>query len=153
MTKLFSRTLLLFFLTIVTSAPNANADDNEPIVPGYQRFEETEKISERQKGLLLLNELNCMSCHQAESSWPIKPKQAPILTEVGTRVYPEYFEKFIADPHGTKPGTTMPDVLVGKSAAEKTEIAKSIGQFLASTGKALKENASGDLVNLSLIHI
>lgn len=147
MTKLFSRTLLLLFLTIATSAPSANADDHEPIVPGYQRFEETEKISERQKGLLLLNELNCMSCHQAESSWPIKPKQAPILTQVGTRVYPEYFEKFIADPHGTKPGTTMPDVLVGKSAAEKTEIAKSIGQFLASTGKALKENASGDLVN------
>ena len=118
------------------------ADDHAPVVPGYQRFAEVEEFTQAQHGMLLLNELNCLACHQGESSWAMKPKQAPILTDVGDRVLPEYFASFIRDPHAAKPGTTMPNLLVGKSDAEKSEIAETIGHFLASTGTTDKQGVS-----------
>ena len=118
------------------------ADDHVPVVPGYQRFLEVEEFSPAQHGMLLLNELNCMSCHQGKSGWAVQPKQAPILTGIGERVFPEHFAEFISDPHAVKPGTTMPDVLQGKSDEEKSEIAEAIGHFLASTGKTNKQSVS-----------
>ncbi len=118
------------------------ADDHAPIVPGYQRFAEVEEFTNADHGQLLLNELNCMSCHQGESSWSMKPKQAPILTDVGSRVFPEHFARFISDPHTSKPGTTMPNVLAGKSDREKSEIAETIAHFLASSGEASKQGVS-----------
>ena len=59
---------------------NVFADNDGPIVPGYQRFAEVEEFTPSQHGQLLLNELNCMACHEGNSSWAMKPKQAPILS-------------------------------------------------------------------------
>ena len=64
----------------------------------------------------------------------VAPKKAPILTGVGNRIRPEYFEQFLMDPHGTKPGTTMPDVLQADPQNDKKKIAESIAHFLAATG-------------------
>jgi hypothetical protein len=50
-------------------------------------------------------------------------KKAPRLSEVGSRVNPAYIEAFIRDPHGTKPGTTMPDVLAQLEGEEKQQVA------------------------------
>ena len=126
----FAFCLALTFALI--GCADASAGDHAPIIPGYQRFAEVEEFTPAQHGMLLLNELNCMSCHQGEPGWSIAPKQSPILTGVGDRVLPEYFARFISDPHVVKPGTTMPNVLAGKSEAERNEIAESIGHFLAS---------------------
>ena len=138
----FAFCVALIVACFVFGNTNAFADDHAPIVPGYQRFAEVEEFTQAQHGMLLLNELNCTSCHQGESSWALNPKQAPILTSVGERVLPEYFASFISDPHAIKPGTTMPNVLDGKTDAEKSEIAEAIGHFLASTGKANKQGVS-----------
>ncbi len=111
---------------------------HHPIVPAFERFIEVEEVTDVERGTLLINELNCASCHTgAIVSWNAAPKQAPVLSDIGNRVRPEYFEKFLLDPHGTKPGTSMPDVLNGKSASEKKRIAESIGHFLATTGKTV----------------
>lgn len=128
------------------SAVSAN-DDHHPIVPGFERFVEIEEVTDIERGNLLLNELNCMSCHESKSQWSVDAKQAPILTEVGTRVVPEHFESFLLDPHGTKPGTTMPDVLSGKPEAERKAIAESIAHFLASTGKAIRQTSGSEFVS------
>lgn len=124
------------FTLINTAAAQQAA--HHPIVPAFERFIDVEEVSDVERGTLLINELNCASCHSgAKVSWNADPKQAPVLSEIGNRVRPEYFEKFLVDPHGTKPGTSMPDVLNGKSPSEKKLIAESIGHFLASTGKTV----------------
>jgi mono/diheme cytochrome c family protein len=124
---------------------NENSE-NHPIVPGFERFAQVEEIADAERGMLLLNELNCTSCHQSDLAWSISPKQAPILTDVGDRILPEYFESYLLNPHSQKPGTTMPDVLSGKPENEKKQIAESLAHYLASTGKSVKQSSNAALV-------
>src|SRR4051812_11873541 len=67
------------------------------------------QLEPKLKGLVLIEELNCVACHAGAN--PSAAKTAPRLSAVGSRVNPKYLEAFIADPQGTKPGTTMPDLL------------------------------------------
>lgn len=87
------------------------------------------------KGQVLIEELNCVACHAGDASLAARSKKAPRLSEVGSRVNPGYLGTFIGDPHGTKPGTTMPDVLTQFSAAERRQVATSITHFLLSLRK------------------
>ncbi len=110
-------TTLTLFATINDNPAKRNSADRvdaHPIVPGFERFAEVEEITDAERGHLLINELNCNSCHGGESSWPVAPKTAPTLTDVGNRIFAEHFESFLLDPHAAKPGTQMPDVLAGK---------------------------------------
>ncbi len=138
-------TLLLLYSFLPPSLVGQD-NDTHPIVPGFERFLQVEEITDAERGMLLLNELNCASCHRSVSSWSVPPKQAPILTDVGSRILPEYFEAFLLDPHAVKPGTTMPRLLGDKSAADRKKIAESIAHFLASTGQAVKQNSSASFV-------
>ncbi len=139
--------LLVFLLFGCSTEHHASADDHHPIVPAYQRFIDVEEIGDAERGQLLLNELNCLSCHVAKkATWSVAPKQAPILTDVGSRIVPEHFENFLLAPHSIKPGTTMPDVLAGKPDDEKKKIAESIAHFLATTGQPMKQSPSSKLV-------
>lgn len=108
--------------------PCQAAEPNHAIVPGFERFHgQGQRPAEG--GRLLLGELNCVSCHAAEG---IAKKEAPILTEVGTRVKAGFLKKFLDDPQAVKPGATMPRMLVGDpDRAAKIE---ALVHFLASTG-------------------
>ena len=148
----FVLTLLLATIPLSASEPSAtsnprldnlyvdslgsNSEAAHPIVPAFERFAEVEAISQVELGTLLLNELNCTSCHQSESTWPVAPKQAPILSEIGSRALPSYFESFILNPHLIKPGTTMPSVISNQADAE------AIAHFLASSGTLNRQNVS-----------
>ena len=129
----------------------AGQADHVPVVAGYERFIEDDSVTEVERGLLLINELNCHSCHANDSSaWTSQPRIAPILSEVGTRVQAEYFEKFILNPHAIKPGTTMPNVLADLPEGDRKQVAESLAHFLASTGQtkhqpvSLKEIKQGE---------
>ncbi len=102
-----------------------------PIIPGL----ESSKISPVLKGRVLIEELNCAACHQSDAPFAAHSKKAPRLANIGSRVNPSYLKTFIKDPHGTKPGTTMPDVLAGLSEKEKDEAAESLTHFLMSLRK------------------
>ncbi|MEY4570373.1 MAG: hypothetical protein RLZZ398_1812 [Verrucomicrobiota bacterium] len=104
----------------------------EPIFPSLT----TSQLEPELKGRVLIEELNCAACHSGESSLAARSKKAPRLGDVGSRVNPAYLEAFIHDPHGTKPGTTMPDVLGQLSGAEKKDASVALTHFLLS----LKEN-------------
>ncbi len=82
--------------------------------------------------MVLVEELNCVACHQAEGTLPARSKTAPRLADVGSRVNPAFMEAFIRDPHGTKPGTTMPDVLARLPDDEKQRKAEALTHFLLS---------------------
>lgn len=124
-------------------APPAGAAVNDhPVVAGFERFFRAADSDEARGGRLLLGELSCVACHAAGRSLErrIEAKQAPLLDTVGARVQPAYVRRFLADPHGTKPGTTMPDVLAALPAAERTEAIEALTHLLASTGHLSASN-------------
>lgn len=100
----------------------------DPILPGVS----SSQLEADLKGLVLIEELNCVACHAGGVGLAGRSKQAPRLAEVGSRLHPAYLEAFIQDPHGSKPGTTMPEVLTQLPAEEKKRVATSITHFLLS---------------------
>ncbi|HMC27116.1 MAG TPA: PA14 domain-containing protein, partial [Verrucomicrobiae bacterium] len=84
------------------------------------------------RGELLLGELNCIACHQADAATKARlaPKQAPVLGQEA--ITPQYLRKFLADPQSEKPGSAMPDLLHGMDAAERTAAEDSLVHFLIS---------------------
>jgi len=121
--KITTAALLVFSL-----APSLFA---HPIIPGL----ESTKVSPELKGRVLIEELNCAACHKSDAPFAARSKKAPRLSDIGSRVNPSYLKAFIQDPHGTKPGTTMPDTLVGLNKKEKDEAAESLTHFLMSLKK------------------
>ena len=75
-------------------------------LPGVARA----NLESELKGRILFEELNCVACHAGDPSLVARSKKAPRLAAVGSRIHPGYLMRFLADPHGVKPGTTMPDV-------------------------------------------
>ena len=57
-----------------------------------------------------------------------------MLDEIGKYVHPEYLVRFLSDPHGTKPGTLMPDVLGQLPPGQRDAAVLALANFLASTG-------------------
>ena len=104
----------------------------ETRIPGLA----TGKLDAELKGLVLIEELNCAACHPSDAALAARSKKAPRLSAIGSRMNPETIETFIRDPHGTKPGTTMPDVLARFGDEEKKATATALTHFLLS----LKEN-------------
>lgn len=121
-----------FWLAASAGAANAEA----PRVPGFERFFAESNTDAAAGGRLLISELNCRSCHPGDraGSGPVTDKQAPVLDAVGDRVRPEWIAAYLAEPHRIKPGTTMPDVLHGLPAEEKSATIAALTHFLASTG-------------------
>lgn len=116
-----------------------------PRVPGFERFyaatpdpddEDAPKLDPVTGSRLLLGELNCLSCHAASGELKnvVSTKQAPILDEIGGRARVAWIREFISQPHVTKPGTTMPDVIGSLPEAERTATVEALVHFLASTG-------------------
>lgn len=82
-------------------------------------------------GRVLLGELNCVACHSANTvATAITPKQGPRLAGLGSRVSADWLQRFLAAPHETMPGTTMPDLLHGLPADERAAAAEQLTHFL-----------------------
>ena len=127
---------LLTMTSMGVAGEEAKPPRTRPVVAAFERFGDDRKAAPFAPGVLLLGELNCTSCHQAVAAQlaHLDPKRAPILDGVGSRVRVSYLRAFLADPQGTKPGTTMPDPFAGLGAAEKGEKVEALVQFLATTG-------------------
>lgn len=124
--------LLVCGATAIAQAPPASVP---PRVIPFERFHATAK-DQVAAGHLLLGELNCTSCHQADKSLAahIQKKPAPVLDSVGSRVRMPYLQKFLMDPQKVKPGTTMPNALASIPEAERQPVVDAIVHFLATTG-------------------
>lgn len=124
-----SRLILALGFVLQTGAmPAALAEPSFPALASSQ-------LDPELKGHVLVEELNCAACHKGDAPLAARSKKAPRLAAVGSRVHPRYLEAFIRDPHGTKPGTTMPDVLSQSGAEERREVATAITHFLLSLRK------------------
>jgi len=98
----------------------------QPVIPGLN----ADGLSADLKGVVLIEEMNCVVCHAADGTLAARSKKAPRLAEIGARVYPGFIESFISDPHGTKPGTTMPNVMAHLTADEKMRATEALTHFL-----------------------
>lgn len=95
-------------------------------------------------GPLLFNELNCAACHAAtELSIGVTPYVAPILSDAGARITPQYMRAFLSKPHETKAGTKMPDLLHGLSDAERADTVEKLVHYLQSLGGPTIQTESG----------
>ncbi|MEZ6058318.1 MAG: family 16 glycoside hydrolase [Planctomycetaceae bacterium] len=116
---------------------DADREAVRPIIPGFERFHAQTGGNLLEGGRLLAGELACTKCHQAgeELAQELLVKEPPVLTEVGGRVHADWIQRFLNDPHGVKPGSTMPNMLASLPDAERAAAATAITNFLASTGK------------------
>jgi mono/diheme cytochrome c family protein len=140
--------LRLALLVLALLPAVAHAAPDHPIIPSFERFFRDAKADTVRGGRLLLGELNCMSCHQPEGAalTSLARKQAPVLDDVAGRVRRGYLRKFLADPAGVKPGTTMPDVLAGLPQADRKQKVEELTHFLASTGVLRQDRSDRKLI-------
>lgn len=105
-------------------------------------------LAERQMGEQLVDELRCGACHAQDFAGPLSENAAPDLGDVGGRVAPEYLRRFLADPHAEQPGTRMPDLLAGRSDAERTEIGEALTHYLVSRSSSPFTRVPGEAILL-----
>lgn len=89
------------------------------------------------RGLVLLEELGCVACHAPADTSTADPSTAatphgPDLATVGARVTARYLRRFVADPCGSEPGTTMPDLLRDLADDERAAAARQLADYLRS---------------------
>ncbi len=134
-----------------TSDPFAEPPVTHPIVAGFERFFAATGDNAAKDlgagGKLLLGELGCVACHQADgaAAKQITKKQAPVLDGIGSRVRLSFIRALLANPQKAKPGTTMPDMLAGLLESERGAAAEALTHFLATTGapqEAMAEHAA-----------
>ena len=116
-----------------------------PRVSGYERLAATSSnLADQQlSGRILISELGCTSCHApGKFAEVFEQKTAPVLDQVGGRLRAGYIASMLSDVHGSKLGTTMPDLLHGMSQQQQSQAAKFIGAYLESTGKSRKHTRS-----------
>ena len=117
--------LLRYVIDVKERGPKANANVTRNAV--------RRKLTTELGGLVLIQKLNCVSCHESESlASPVAAKQAPRLAWSAQTLNPEYIESFIANPHTVKPGTTMPELFGQLNDAAKAKNAKAIAHYLLS---------------------
>ena len=107
------------------------AEAGDPALPGHHPLSQTEA------GSVLISELRCASCHAGIGPSPVPEKTAPDLTQVGTRISPDYLRRFLESPLKTHPGTTMPDLLASLPESEREKIAEALTHFLVAQSKAV----------------
>jgi mono/diheme cytochrome c family protein len=131
----------------LTSVASSAAVPQHPVVPGVERVLSGED-AKAAAGRILLAELNCVSCHKAEGAVAaqLKPKQAPILDQVGSRVQVEWLQEYLTSTHAAKAGTTMPDLFAGLSEPDRAAKVTALTHFLASTGVVAQSRADGGAV-------
>ena len=105
----------------------------------------TASLQETDGGELLLGELNCLACHQADAAVKarLSPRQSPHLGlgKTGLRLTPQYLRAFLTDPAAAKPGTTMPDLLHALTGPAKADAVDSLVHFLVSPDSPAASNA------------
>jgi cbb3-type cytochrome oxidase cytochrome c subunit len=145
------RTVAILVAIIARLAATAAAGEPatakvEGVLLGYDRFD----------GLMLVRELNCVACHAAPDHPILHVRPAPLLTNVGSRISPDYLRAFLSQPHALKPGTPMPDVLSDQTAEQKAAAVESLVHYLVSLGGPLDSTpravASGEIAQGKMLY-
>ena len=123
-------TIFLIALLVALPPSTAPAKAGDSALPGNH------PLNQAQAGSVLIAELRCAACHSGIPRTSLPEKSAPDLADVGSRVSPDFLQRYLLSPASAHPGTTMPDVLASKPEAERKGIAEALTHFLVaqSTG-------------------
>ena len=129
----------------------------KPVVLGYEWMHQGTGADVTRAGLLLLGELGCANCHEADGGARslFATRTAPRLSGVGSRLEGSYLKLFLSDPQGAKPGTTMPRQLRDHAGSKREDTISALTRFLlSSTDDASKKNLpeGDDLRGQTLYH-
>ena len=155
---------LLFTLSLLAADPKPTSESfaepsvSHPVVAGFERFFASTGANAPKDlgpgGKLLLGELGCVACHQADgaAAKQITKKQSPVLDGVGSRVRLSFIKALLSNPQQAKPGTTMPDVLAGLSDVDRAAAVEALTHFLATTGAPAEAGAEHSAVKAGEQH-
>ncbi len=115
------------FLWLAASSATA-----APVVLSVDRLYRPDQSNLSEAGEILLSELHCVNCHapSGELAKRIPRTRAPLVHNSFTRLQHGYLEKWLANPHGTKAGARMPDLLHGLPEVQRTEAIKALSEFI-----------------------
>ena len=122
-----------------------------PLVAGFERLKSDPKAGALAPGELLLAELNCTACHkppEGDAANRLAPKGAPDLSDVGSRVTPQWLRAYLTNPHASKPGATMPDIFHASEPAARDGAVDFLVHYLLSLGGPIQPSARGGNVQL-----
>lgn len=142
--------LLLATFLLFTSPARPHPLQAEPIQHAYvfnfDQFNLPEDPDEHvvHGGLLLMAELNCTACHAVPKAWQerLKPKPAPDLSAVGSRLDEDTLWLMIRSPQHRKKGTQMPGLFAGAEGDE--EKVEALVEYLASLKAEAPKMPAGD---------
>lgn len=109
-----------------------------PLTAAEDAFAQSTKrhfLTDGQVGDLLVAEFRCAACHGVSGQSVFLEKTAPDLSDVGSRVSPDYLQRYLASPSTTHPGTTMPNMLDSFSDDKRNEMAEALTHFLVAQSK------------------
>lgn len=135
---------IVFWAVFFRGDAGTKAADAVPSqVAAFDRFGRHGEIDDATAGRLIVTELGCTACHSG-GEVTLVPKSGPDFAGAGVRLSRDWVAKFVADPAGVKPGTTMPNMLGGVPEGERAAVAESLAAFLSSLRKPIEEvKASG----------
>jgi len=122
----------IIVMILISALPTRNslAESGDPSLPGNH------PLTQIEAGSLLIAELRCAACHTGFDNGSVAEKSAPDLTDVGSRIAPEYLQRYLASPLLAHPGTTMPDLLASQPEPERERIAAALTHFLVAQSKS-----------------
>ncbi|MCE9519374.1 MAG: c-type cytochrome, partial [Verrucomicrobia bacterium] len=147
----YLKLVVLWPIMLMSSSANAHplmADPVDyPLVSGFDRFyaPEDDEAHIAEGGLLLLSELQCVSCHIVPEAWKSRlPALAKLsLAGVGSRLSADDLWLFVRSPQHRKKGTTMPGLFSGD---DRDDVAlESITVYLSSLKEPVKKHPQGDV--------
>lgn len=127
---------LWMWIACTYACMSAMARAGDPSLPGHH------PLTQSQAGSVLISELRCAACHSGAPDSSLPEKTAPDLSQVGSRIRPEYLRRFLESPQSAHPGTTMPDLLASKPELERRKIAEALTHFLVAQSKPIAAKAS-----------
>ncbi|MEM7602231.1 MAG: cytochrome c [Verrucomicrobiota bacterium] len=120
---------------------------NYPYVVGFERFHSSLDDDEylARGGMILLNELNCVACHEppARLKDQLQGVEATNLVGVATRLDDIDLEIMIRNPRFVKKDTVMPSLFAGPD--RDLEEVKALKHYLASFKKEVPDYPLGDI--------
>lgn len=127
--------LLRYVIDIKERGPVASGNK------GGQRIRR--ELSSELRGVVLIDKLNCVACHESATVGTVSPSRAPDLKWSAQWLNPAHLADFIAEPQQAKPGASMPHMMSHLEPTDRTESAEAIVQYLASlNGNKFRNQAS-----------
>ena len=108
------------------------------------QLDESVGLSPQQKGVVLMNELGCVSCHSSSQNH-FKPRRGPDLSGLGSRVKVDWLKGFLKAPYNASTGSAHLDFPIefeGSESLSRSEIENALVDYLISTAPTESDHAN-----------